>query len=182
VSLSPHPAGGPGAVQALSALARWSEAARTLSLEYRLAMDLEALRLPAARRPRRADRLWRHTCFEAFVLPDDGPGYLEFNFSPSGEWAAYGFDARREGMRPLDMTREPAQRLGREPDGLRLSVELQLPVPSRATLRLGLAAVIEAADGSTGYWALRHGPGAPDFHDPESFTLRLGTEAMDGRA
>jgi hypothetical protein len=182
VTLTPHPDAGPGPVKALRVEARWSGVAGRLSLVYRLAADPAALHLPGAAQPRRADGLWRHTCFEAFVRPGGGPGYLEFNFSPSGEWAAYRFDARREGMRLLAMTREPVPRTAGEPDGLRLSVDLQLPVAPVATLQLGLAAVIEAADGTPGYWALRHGPGTPDFHDPESFTLRLGRDATDGRA
>jgi len=40
-------------------------------------------------------------------------------------------------------------------------------------MRLGLSAVIEAADGGLSYWALRHPPGKPDFHRPEAFALEL---------
>jgi hypothetical protein len=40
-------------------------------------------------------------------------------------------------------------------------------------LRLGLAAVIEELDGARSYWALRHAPGAPDFHHVEGLALRL---------
>jgi hypothetical protein len=40
-------------------------------------------------------------------------------------------------------------------------------------LLIGLAAVIEAADGSLSYWALRHPPGKPDFHHRGAFALEL---------
>jgi hypothetical protein len=33
--------------------------------------------------------------------------------------------------------------------------------------------VIEAADGSLSYWALRHPPGKPDFHHRDAFALEL---------
>lgn len=160
----------------------WSVATRSLSLAYRLDADLSSLRLPAATRPRRADGLWRRTCFEAFIGTPTGSGYLEFNVSPSGEWAAYRFEARREGMQPLELARDPVPSLTRPPDALCLSVDLHLPAPLHAPLQLGLAAVVEAADGRISYWALRHGAGAPDFHDPESFTLRLGADTTDERA
>jgi len=63
-----------------------------------------ALRLPAPTAPDRTDGLWYHTCFELFLLdPLDG-AYLEFNFSPSGQWAAYQFDGYRAGMRELDVS------------------------------------------------------------------------------
>jgi hypothetical protein len=38
-------------------------------------------------------------------------------------------------------------------------------------LRLGLSAVIEDIDGRLSYWALKHPPGKPDFHHPDSFAL-----------
>ena len=49
----------------------------------------------------RTDELWRTTCFEAFVRTDGG--YVEYNLSPSGAWAAYRFDGYREGMRGLEI-------------------------------------------------------------------------------
>jgi hypothetical protein len=177
-SLIPHPATGPGPVESIEVEARWH--AGVLGLAYRLRADPAALRLPPATVARRADGLWQHTCFEAFVRPAGGAGYLELNFSPSCGWSAYHFDARRDGMRPLVLLREPEPRVTPLADGLRLQVEL--PLPHDGPIDLGLTAVIEAADGTLGYWALRHGAGPPDFHDPESFTLRLGTDGTEPRA
>jgi hypothetical protein len=62
-----------------------------LALTFVLQGDLASLRIPAQRPCRRVDELWRHSCFEAFLMAGDGPGYREYNFSPSGEWAAYAF-------------------------------------------------------------------------------------------
>ena len=39
--------------------------------------------------------------------------------------------------------------------------------------RIALSAVIEEADGTKSYWALAHPPGAPDFHHPDCFALRI---------
>lgn len=44
-----------------------------------------------------------------------------------------------------------------------------LPVNGR--LLLGLSAVIEENDGAVSYWALKHPPGPPDFHDANTFIL-----------
>ena len=43
----------------------------------------------------------------------------------------------------------------------------------RAGARIALSAVIEEVDGTKSYWALRHPPGAPDFHHPDCFALEL---------
>ena len=56
------------------------------------------LLLPDPQEPGRADELWRTTCFEAFIGGESG-SYTELNFSPSGQWASYDFDAPRQGMR-----------------------------------------------------------------------------------
>jgi hypothetical protein len=75
-------------------------------LEYQLYGLLEStapVLSPAARKwPRQATRvdgLWRTSCCELFLAQPDTPAYLEFNFSPTGDWAAYAFESPREGRR-----------------------------------------------------------------------------------
>ena len=60
-----------------------------LVFRYSLEADMSRVRIPPSGTGGRADALWRHTCFEAFVAPADEPGYHEFNFSPSLDWATY---------------------------------------------------------------------------------------------
>jgi hypothetical protein len=144
-----------------------------LTARYLLTGDLSALRIPEVRSPRRADGLWRHTCFEAFVMAGEGPAYREFNFSPSGEWAAYGFQRYRKAGEPV-VGREPAVRVRRRAERLELVAEFQADFPPGCrTLRLGLSAVVEQADGGLSYWALHHPPGRPDFHHLDAFALQL---------
>ena len=135
------------------------------------------LRIPApADVPQRADRLWEHTCLEAFLAPAGGPGYWELDLSPSGDWNLYRFAGYRDGMEVE--RRVPSLtgfRAGREGDGLRVEATLDLgAVPELAgDLDVGLAAVLEAADGTTSYWGLLHVAAQPDFHRRESFVVAL---------
>ena len=62
-----------------------------LSVVYTVEGNLEKLLIPERRQPRIAERLWQHTCCEMFVARKGAAAYHEFNFSPSGEWAAYAF-------------------------------------------------------------------------------------------
>ena len=48
-----------------------------------------------------------------------------------------------------------------------------LPLPADAIWRVGLSAVLQAADGALSHWALRHSTPRPDFHHPASRALRL---------
>ena len=43
--------------------------------------------------PGRADELWQSTCFELFLRTPSEENYAEWNFAPSGQWAAYAFTA-----------------------------------------------------------------------------------------
>ena len=56
-------------------------------------------------------RLWKTTCFEAFVRPARADAYREWNFAPSGQWAAYDFDGYREGMTRADVGATPYIRM-----------------------------------------------------------------------
>jgi hypothetical protein len=177
--LLPHPVSVPGALQdvvhELSVLVA-SPDADQLKLTYRLSGDLDALQLPEPRPPVRTDGLWRRSCFEAFIGHASGPDYWEYNFSPSGAWAAYHFSAYREGMSPLLKGAEPTVTPRIRTDSVEVSVRLDLSWLVRrggVGLRLGLAAVVEDKARVLSYWALKHPAEKPDFHHRDSFVVEL---------
>jgi hypothetical protein len=148
----------------------------SLRICYQLDAEVERLRLPApVAGAGRADELWRHTCLEVFVAGRGTVGYREFNFSPSGQWAAYAFTGYRAGMTVLALPCEPTLHWHSTVERLELSATLPaaaLPADA-AGLRLALAAVIEEQSGTISHWALRHPAKQPDFHHPGSFALEL---------
>jgi len=191
---------------------------RPLRLRFELHGDLAGVRLPAPLEPgapRRADGLWKHTCFEAFVAAPPAPGspaqtagaiegsdsvaYVEFNLAPSGAWAIYRFDGYRAGMRAEPAGIEPRIVAVCHPGTLRVEVALAWPAPLPASAarpnaardaatvtaeaatpwrgRLGMSAVVEAADGSLSYWALHHPAARADFHNDGGFILGLEVPA-----
>jgi hypothetical protein len=153
-----------------------ARSATKLDLLYRVEGDLAQVAL-AERGPReRADELWKHTCFEAFVSA--GEGYGEINLSPSNRWAAYSFDGYRSGMAPREAFELSFANDRRAADAYELSVELNLAdLPPSGDWSVGLSAVIELVDGRRCFWALRHAPGPPDFHHPDAFALNLPAES-----
>jgi len=178
--LLPHPISEPGAQQDLVhdlsvAIARLS--ADHLRLTYRLSGDLEALKLPDAHPSVRTDGLWRHSCFEAFIGHRGAREYWEYNFSPSGAWAAYLFSGYREGMAPLLKGVPPEIACNTGGETVEVAVTLDLSWLARAYpgrgLRLGLAAVIEDKAQVLSYWALKHPAEKPDFHHADSFVVGL---------
>ena len=138
-----------------------------LWLRFVVCGEVERIAWPAEAAQGRADDLWRHTCFEAFVSADDG--YVEYNLSPSGQWASYRFDSPRMGMRNAE---EVATVLGMDGAFDQMALEARIELP-HAAHRMGLSAVIEDVDGGISYWALAHPSAKPDFHHPDSFVLDL---------
>lgn len=183
---------------AVTAGAAWT-ADGGLRFSFRLAGDLRGLRLPAPAPAARRDGLWRHTCCEAFVAARGAPAYREFNFSPAGAWAAYVFSAYRQAAGELPAA-PPAIRIacyGERHDERDRAVDNEEAVdsavdseaeaslclvatiaadclpPAGEGLDIGLSMVVEAADGTLSYRALRHCAPRPDFHRRDSFALFL---------
>jgi hypothetical protein len=172
--LAPHPTSAPGAVRDLSISA--VRDGNFLVLSYRLVGDLDALLLPDRCGSARVDELWRHTCFEVFIGHGASGEYLEYNFSPSGEWAAYRFSGYRAGMQTCELAVAPSLRTHVAVDTFELDsrVDLRgLPLARGGTLGLGVTAVIEDEAGVLSYWALKHPAEKPDFHHPDSFVLDI---------
>lgn len=121
----------------------------------------------------RAEGLWRTTCFEMFVRPEGGEGYVELNLSPSERWAAYDFSGYRAGMADRPFPREPdcTMRLGQS-----LAIfDAAVPMAGMPALpwHYGLTAVIEEEGGRISYWAPAHASGKPDFHATACFARIL---------
>jgi hypothetical protein len=176
VELRRHPST-PGATERrIGAQVRRSEPG-ALDLSFQLEAELRELRIPRPTRPQRADGLWQHTCFEAFIALDGEAGYHELNLAPSGEWALYAFASYRERRPTPSEVPSPSITVRGADDRLELEARISLaglsPLHSTSPLRIGLCAVIEAADGRLSYWALAHARDQPDFHDARGFTLRL---------
>ncbi|HEY4446139.1 MAG TPA: DOMON-like domain-containing protein [Steroidobacteraceae bacterium] len=174
--LTAHPSTPNDAVRSLGVQLRTEEPG-VLVFQYSLDADMSRVRVPRSGAGGRADALWKHTCFEAFVSPGAARGYHEFNFSPSLDWAIYRFSAYREGMSPAEIGRAPTISVQRGDDGLELQSAVRLghlaDFCDARHLRIALAAVIEDENGRLSYWGLRHPPGKPDFHHPNGFALEV---------
>jgi hypothetical protein len=148
-----------------------------VTVEFSVSGAVDALSLPPWSRALRADGLWNHSCFEVFIRPGDGAPYAEFNFAPTGGWAAYQFDATRVGMRNLAGIGDPIVEAESTDATYRLRAQFDLgriaEFSEAQIWQLGVSAVIEDKVGTKSYWALAHPPGKPDFHHNACFAQAL---------
>ena len=178
-----HPDTPCAAVESIESFLRWQKGP-VLTVTYLIKGAIDLLRIAPFESARRADDLWHHTCFEAFIGAKNDSEYYEFNFSPAGEWAAYAFRDYRDGG-PCDSDGlEPKIVVQRSAASLELSAVLRLAhlpgLQPNICLSVGLSAVIEDLNGSLSYWALKHPPGKPDFHHLDNFALEFEPAVVDG--
>ena len=144
----------------------------TVNIWFGVGAPASRFAIPKLSEPWRADELWRTTCFEAFLRKAGQEHYREWNFAPSGNWAAYEFTGAREGMDRAEVDRPPYIRM--EDNFTWWTVGATIAVEAEAQWELGLSAVMEELDGTTSYWALSHPDASkPDFHHPDCFVARL---------
>jgi hypothetical protein len=172
IALRCHPATPPFMADNIQ-VAMTRQGSGALWLRYHIDCDLNSLEIPDTLAPMRTDELWKTTCCELFVRRETGDAYLEYNFSPSSQWAAYHFGGYRSGMTEL-MTYRPQIYGDASETHFALEAELQLPDEWReGPLWIGLTAVIAETGDTTSYWALTHPDGKPDFHHRDCFALYL---------
>lgn len=163
-----HPDCAPGPITTVSASV--APTASGCRARFRFEGDIARIRVPAKAPARRTDFLWKTTCCEIFWQPAGGPGYREFNLSPSGRWACYDFDdvrlKRRDGAVEaivLAGSSGPAELV------VEADIAADLPLPAA----VALTAVVEDEAGDIQYWALAFPPGKPEFHSDAGRTVRL---------
>jgi hypothetical protein len=165
-SLVAHPAFRSAKVERVSV--RWGRVADgRIMLRWRVD-GAQALVLPKPAPPTRADDLWKSTCCELFVSLGQGR-YREYNFSPSGQWAAWDFSGYRSRSGNHEPLAVPEIAVDTGASVFTLTVFLsgeELAGASHAALTAVLA-----EDRRLSYWALRHPGLQPDFHDPTCFVL-----------
>ena len=138
---------------------------------------MQRLLVPDTTVSSRAEGLWQHTCFEAFIRVRGADSYHELNFAPSCAWDAYAFTRYRDGAVFEGDSVKPELRVRREAERLAIDARIALGALGREyvskQLSIGLSAVLESREGALTYWALAHAPGQPDFHHERSFALEL---------
>lgn len=149
-----------------------------LDISYQLSGDLSDIELePLSDSTGRADDLWQKTCFELFVKTQNSPRYWEYNISPAGQWAAYGFSQYRdnryneESVSQIPVTSHVRDNL--------FILECSIPLPAtlhNQSLETGISTVIRTKTDELYYYALKHCSDRPDFHDKNSFILTIGSD------
>jgi hypothetical protein len=172
IALHCHPLSDPGGITDIQ-VALKRGVGGSIDIKYRVSGTVDLLDIPAPTIPNRTDGLWENTCFELFTKYSKETFYLEYNFAPSGKWAAYQFDDYRVSGGD-GASSDPVIQTESDEGQFTLSASVILPDGWRVhDLLVGVSAVILTKSGEISYWAAAHPPGKPDFHHRDCFALQL---------
>lgn len=167
--LQSHPAFMPGEISGVSV--RWSLLRDgRLMLRYRVD-GCKEVDVPGFRGRGRGNDLWKMTCFELFLYDGEGR-YREFNFSPSGQWAAYAFTGYRSGRENFEPLRDPEISSATGESVFMMTIFINAR-ELKGAQSAALSAVVFEEGGRPSYWAMVHNKMEPDFHDPACFRIVL---------
>lgn len=144
----------------------WNDSALTLRYEL---IHIEDVLWPAPKTTARQFELWKSTCFELFIAHKNSKEYLEFNFSPSGEWDCYIFNDYRSPQPPKRFENCLVNFLNAEKPVLEVEVNCSW---NKTDMIASATAVIETKTGID-YLAHKHAKAKPDFHDASTFSINL---------
>lgn len=193
--LQPHPAARPHAIGGVSCGISWGGSGEWV-FSFMIGEPPEALRLPEAVPAARNANLWQTTCFELFLKRPGDDAYIEFNFSPSGEWAAWTFERYREGRRDLEIalpiitTADPDRfamavkdrmlALGLDDESARILAETSPAAPAPATQFFLSVAFEDAAFAAQGPWLASLSAVIEERHGAKSYwALAHGSDKPD---
>lgn len=144
-----------------------------LSLDYLLEADLDLLQIPkTTSQPQFKEELWKTTCFEAF-LKSSSSAYLEWNFSPSGDYWNQGFvDYRKVDPQFKELTPLLIQVESDQTQNKCLRIRSKVPLEDEY-VKLGLASAVHLKNDECLYFSLKHSENRPDFHRADSFLIDL---------
>ncbi|MFV2056940.1 MAG: DOMON-like domain-containing protein [Thiohalomonadales bacterium] len=147
----------------------------TLKIQYRISGSgvLDVHWPEDSKDPQPKDDLWRTTCFELFIATKYDSDYLEFNFSPSRDWAVYAFKKYRE-RKELVAVPDVHVRNGCIEAKILTEVTFILDKEYQGKLLdIGTSAIIENVQGDVFYYALSHQGDSPDFHQRDTFLIDI---------
>ena len=145
---------------------------QVLEMNYQLKGPTDRLSWPQSSEPAaHLEGLWNSLCFECFYKPEGGGSYIEWNFSPTGDWWDMGFSGYR--IRDSAYASSPLKKNIRaqiSPREFRLEVAIPL---LKLPAQVGWMAILKYRDGTMTHWALKHSGPKPDFHHNKSLSHYL---------
>jgi len=117
---------------------------------------------------KRADELWKATCFELFLANSKKEEYYELNFSSSLAWNFYYLKTYRADVTEVTNVSTPQIELHKTNNSFKITIELELENLEEFDI-CNVACIVLRKNEERTFWSKKHQNSVADFHDRKNF-------------
>ena len=141
-----------------------------LHIEFRVTGELDNYIFPQKSNLKRADELWKATCFELFLRNTETEAYYELNFTSSLSWNFSYLNSYRAKVQEVKGLGQVKIEVFTNDNNFKIFFELETDTFSFNQFNIYNAAVIlKNSNDERTFWSLGLPSKVPDFHDEKGF-------------
>jgi len=141
---------------------------KEIIVTYEIRGELKNYIFNKAENKKRANELWRATCFELFIAPENSSNYWEFNISPTKAWNFYAFDSYKKSMREELLPSSPHIEIREEEMLYRCACSLSFRLKEKY-YQFNLAVILLDNKDIRHFYTIYRKKGVADFHNRAYF-------------
>jgi hypothetical protein len=157
-------------IKDISIVANFEQKANHLYLSFSVKGDIKNYIFPSPSTVKRADELWKGTCFELFLAHANTKEYYEFNISPSLAWNFYSLKDYRSLPHEVQLRTEPTIQTYKEKNIYTIEYKLE-EFYFESFESYNLTAILLSQTKERTFWSSKQMKGTPDFHNRDYFLL-----------
>ena len=151
--------------EALTIKASFTLTSQQLVLSFVLQGVREHYLFDTKNHAKRADELWRATCFEMFIKNSNSKKYWELNIAPNGSWNFYRFSDYKKDRQEESRVLTPKVLFKQERDEVSVNVEVDFTEKLfDESVDFNLALILLDIEGKRHFYTLNPKEGVADFH------------------
>ena len=141
-----------------------------ISLHFKISGALTNYQFPKKEKLKRANELWKATCFELFLANSKTQSYYEINISPTLHWNIYYLDTYRAEPKEVIVSSEPLIKIREDKQSYEIDFELKCEALDLEEFdQYNLAVILLNVENERKFWVVNPVGESPDFHNRGSF-------------
>jgi len=152
----------------ISIVANFEQKENHLYLSFSVKGDIDNYIFPSPSKVKRADELWKATCFELFLAHGDSKEYYELNISPSLAWNFYYLKDYRANIQEVKLSSPITLHTDKEKNSYTIECKLE-GFDFKKFDTYNITAILLTQKEERTFWSLKPMKNIPDFHNREYF-------------
>ncbi len=143
-----------------------------ISLHFKIIGTLKNYQFPQRDKPKRANELWKATCFELFLANSKTKTYYEINISAILHWNIYRLETYRAEPKELIVSSKPFIMVKEDEQSYEIDFELECKELDLTEFdQYNLAVILLNKQNERDFWAVNPVGDSLDFHDRGGFVF-----------